>query len=123
MILEAFAAARATDSEGYSVDGLSTLAPKLPPDLLPEALAAARAIQYEQYRLKALIAVASQLSKMQTGKLLPLWQNILHSLSFQTRHDFLHDILPLASVICALGDRAAVAEVFRAIQGVRRWWP
>ncbi|WP_190644385.1 hypothetical protein [Oculatella sp. FACHB-28] len=60
---------------------------------------------------------------MQTGKLFPLWQNILHSLSFQSRRDFLPDILALNSVIYALGDRAAVAEVLIAIQDVGRWCP
>ncbi|WP_250126481.1 hypothetical protein [Chroococcidiopsis sp. CCMEE 29] len=120
---EALAAARDIDYEPVRADTLSVLAPKLPPKLLPEALATARDIRSESARAKALIALASHLSKMQTGELFPLWQNTLHLLSCQSRRDFLHELLALASVICALGDRAAVAEVVIAIQDVGQWWP
>jgi hypothetical protein len=150
---EALAAARAIEDERYRVIALSNLASKMPevlpealatartiqnereraialsnladllPSVLAEALATAKAIQSERERAKALIALAPKLSKMQTGELFPLWQNTLHSLSNQTRQDFLHDIPALATVICALGDPAAVAEVATAIQDVGRWWP
>ncbi len=91
--------------------------------MLPEALAAARAIQDQSNRADALSALADKLSKMQPGELFPLWQNTLHSLSLRTRSILLRDIAALAPVIYALGDRAAVAEVARAIQDVARWWP
>lgn len=63
------------------VDALRAIADKLP-ELLPEALAATKAIRCEIYHAKALIALASKLSKMQTGELFLFWQNTLHSLSF-----------------------------------------
>lgn len=122
VIPEALAATRAIQHRLARANALIDLVPKLPPELLPEALAAARDIGSESARTKALIALASKLSKMQTAELYPLWQTILRSLSSQTRRDFLHDLLALASVICALGDREAVAEVLSAIQDVRRWW-
>ena len=124
MLPQALAATNAIEDEHDRADVLNTLASKLPPELLPQALTIASAIQSEQgRRVQALIALASKQSKMQTGELFPFLQKTLHSLSFQTRRDFLHDIPALASVICALGDRAAVAEVARAIQDVGRWWP
>ncbi|MBD2102517.1 hypothetical protein [Leptolyngbya sp. FACHB-261] len=123
VIPEAFAATRAIQSDHARASALSALAPKLPPDLLPEALVTARGIRFERDRASALIALGSQMSKMQTGELLPLWQNTLHSLSFQPHRDFVPNLLALASVICALGGRAAVAEVVIALQDVGRWWP
>ncbi|WP_193200145.1 hypothetical protein [Nostoc sp. MG11] len=44
MLPETLAAARAIEDKRYRADALSALAPKLPPELLPEALATARAI-------------------------------------------------------------------------------
>ncbi|MBD1866101.1 hypothetical protein H6F95_02030 [Cyanobacteria bacterium FACHB-471] len=99
---EALVATKAIQYENDRLKALKILAPKLPPDLLPEALAIAMDIRFERdrgERASALIALASEMSKMQTGKLFPLWQKILHSLSFQSRRDFLPDILALNSVI------------------------
>jgi hypothetical protein len=121
--LEALAAARAIQDQRARATALSALVDKLPPEMLPEALAAARAIQDQRHRAKPLSALANKLSKIPPGKLFPLWQNTLHSLSQSTRSDLLQDIATLAPVICALGDRATVAEVASAIQDVGQWWP
>lgn len=123
VIPEAFAAAKNIQAERARVSALSALGPKLPPDLLPEAFAAVREIRFERDRTSALIALASQMAKMQTGELFLLWQNILYSLSLQSRRDFLHNLLALTAVTCALGDRAAVAAVVIAIEDGGRWWP
>ena len=52
---------REIQSEPYRAIALSSLADKLPPDLLPEALAAAREIQDESARADALSSLADKL--------------------------------------------------------------
>nr|WP_277883410.1 NB-ARC domain-containing protein [Nostoc flagelliforme] len=61
---KALAAAREIQDESSRADALSSLADKLPPDLLPEALAAARSIQSEEYRAKALSSLADKLPEL-----------------------------------------------------------
>ncbi len=55
---------RQMPDEGQRAEALEALAPRLPPDLLPEALAAAREIQNEFDRARALTALAERLPEV-----------------------------------------------------------
>ncbi|MCA1990590.1 MAG: CHAT domain-containing protein [Coleofasciculus sp. S288] len=118
----ALEAARAIQDESSRADALSALAPKLPESLLPIALEAARAIQDESYRADALRALASYLSQIPEAQLISLWQETLHLLSLRTRQSLLSDLAVLVPVIFALDGQETMAETFRAIQDVARWW-
>jgi hypothetical protein len=102
---------------------LTALAERLPPELLPEALAAAREIKDEWRRAEALTALAPRLAELPRPALYPLWDETLPRLARRTRRDLLMDLGALVPVIHALGGEAAIAETFRAIQDVARWWP
>jgi len=52
-----------------------------------------------------------------------IWAQVLKSLVVRPRPRFLWDVGALAPVIAALGGEEAIAETFRAIQDVGRWWP
>jgi len=123
---EALAAAREIQDEQYRAEALAGLAPHLPEELreqvLREALAAARAIEREWGWADALSALAPHLAEWPHDRLYPLWQETLPLLARRTRKDLLSDICALAPVIAKLGGPEAIAETFRAIQDVGRWW-
>jgi hypothetical protein len=52
-----------------------------------------------------------------------LWTETLPLLARRTRNDLLADLRALEPVVARLGGPEAVAETFRAIQDVGRWWP
>lgn len=120
---EALTRALGIESEEYRAGALAGLAPHLPDDLLPKALAAARAIEFQDYRMEALDGLAPCLAKLSRQHLYPLWQETLHLLAARTRSNLLLDLGALSPVIAALGGAQAMAETFRAIQDVGRWWP
>jgi len=61
---KALAAAKVIQNEEKRADALCSIAPLLPPELLPEALNAARAIQFEKYRASALNSLAAKLPEV-----------------------------------------------------------
>jgi hypothetical protein len=107
-------------SKAYLSEALASLAPRLP---LIDALAMAREIEGNEYRVDALAALAPRLAELERPALYPLWAESLPVLSGRTRQDLLTDLRALAPVIARLGGAEAVAETFRAIQDVGRWWP
>jgi hypothetical protein len=80
-------------------------------------------------RARALPALVPRLATLPRPGLSRLWleqqdgANLLRFLARCTRADLLADLRALAPVIAALGGEEAVAETFRAIQDVGRWWP
>jgi hypothetical protein len=70
----------------------------------------------------ALDGLASYLPHQLRGRLLELWQGILHDLATRQRKDVLTH-LSLSSVTTAIGGVVATAELARAIRDVGRWWP
>ena len=52
-----------------------------------------------------------------------IWQEVLHSLSVDTRQVFYLNLQALAPVIFALGGSEAVTETSLAVQDVGHWWP
>jgi hypothetical protein len=64
-----------------------------------------------------------RLAKRERPALYPLWAETLPVLVSRTRRNLLSDLRALAPVIAKLGGAEAVAETFRAIQDVGRWWP
>ncbi|GAB4560602.1 MAG: hypothetical protein Kow0047_07340 [Anaerolineae bacterium] len=121
---EALAAAQAIEWESARAEALASLAPRLAELGHPrEALAAAQAISDEDARARALTSLAPRLAEEDRGWLYPLWQETLHVLASRTRKDLLADLRALEPVIHRLGGPEAVAETFRAIQDVGRWWP
>ncbi len=120
---EALAAAQAIGDEHWRAGALAGLAPHLPQELLEEALAAARSIGNEYDRARALAALAPHLAALPRPILYPLWAETLPTLARRTRRDLLFDLRALEEVVYALGGEAAIAETFRAIQDVGRWWP
>jgi hypothetical protein len=120
---EALTRALGIESEKYRAVALAGLALHLPNDLLPKALAAARVIEYQDYRMEAMDGLAPRLAQLPCQYLYPLWQETLHLLAARTRKNLLLDLGALSPAIAALGGAEAVAETFRAIQDVGRWWP
>ena len=121
---EALETARAIGYEGDRSQALATLAPRLVELGHPaEALEAARAIRDEGDRSQALAALAPQLAELTPATLSPLWSRTLRLLATGTREGLLGDLCVLVPVLAALGGAEAVAETFRAIQDVGRWWP
>ena len=128
-LVEALAAARSIGEEGSRAEALVGLAPHLPADLLAEALAAAQELPEQEPfgignpRARALARLAPRLAALGRPTLYPLWADTLPILAGRTRKDLLLDLRALEPVIAALGGAEAVAETFRAIQDVGRWWP
>ncbi len=122
ILLEALDAAKDAESDQLRAKALAALAPRLPEGLLSEALVAARNIRKVWYRARALSALAPRLAEIPAERLYPLWAETLPILARRTRRDLLADLRALAPVIHALGGQEAVAETFRAIQDVGRWW-
>ncbi len=125
-LTEALKAARSLPEKGRlgspRSEALGALAPHLPPGLLSEALEVTLGIRDARYRAEALSALAPRLAKMPAERLYPLWAETLPILARRTRPQLLADLRALAPVIHALGGQEAVAETFRAIQDVGRWW-
>jgi len=130
--IQALTLARGKPGESERAEALAALAPVLAqrqPALLGEALAAAQAIKDERRRAQALSALAPHLAALPRETLAALWleeregANLLHALARRARGHLLSDLRALAPVIAALGGEEAVAETFRAIQDVGRWWP
>ena len=120
---EALSAAREIESEYERAKALLGLAPYLPEALLRETLTVAREIKSKGRRAEVLAGLASHLAQLPCQHLYPLWQETLPVLAARTRKDLLADLCALEPVIAALGGAQAVAETFRAIQDVGRWWP
>jgi hypothetical protein len=129
---EALAAARAIGDEEWRTKVLIRLALHLPEaeraEILSEALEAARALPESDWlgrspRVEALVRLALHLTQLPRQDLYPLWQETLPILAARTRKDLLADLCALEPVIATLGGVEAVAETFRAIRDVGRWWP
>ena len=106
-----------------NTQALSSLADKLPPELLPDALAAPREIQDDRHRANALSSLADKLSQIRKTQLFDHWKETLHISSLRTRPKLLSDIKALTLVIFSLGGEQAVKDTASAIQDVSRWWP
>jgi uncharacterized protein YeeX (DUF496 family) len=102
---------------------LAILSARLPSNLLPKALVLAREIENKDARAQALAALASRLAKLPRRDLYPLWDETLRHLARRTCDDLITDLKALEPIIRALGGEEAIAETFRAIRGVARWWP
>ena len=113
---------------------LHSLAGNLPPELVEElvrsgmwqprqALTYVRQMPDGWHRAKALAGLASRLAALPRPALYPLWDETLQVLARRTRVDLLADLRALEPIIVTLGGVKAVAETFRAIQDVGRWWP
>jgi len=120
LLKEAFEAALAIQaSRKKRTEALTRLAPYLPTGMLAEA----RAIRDVDERTIILAGLAPRLAALPTVTLYSMWPDTLHVLATRTRQDLLADIHALSPVIARLGGQEAVAETFRAIQDVGRWWP
>src|SRR5262249_42620928 len=127
LLTQALETARAMEYESSRSVALAVLAPHLQESLwsevLVQTLEAATAIQDEYSRSLALAALAPRLGTSEVSCLLPLWEQTLPILASRTRKDLLADLCSLLPIIVRLGGAQAVAETFRAIQDVGRWWP
>jgi hypothetical protein len=91
---------------------------------LQEALTLAQTVRGEGRLVAALmLLVPAYFAQLPSATLYPLWRKALPHLAAGTRQDLLANISTSAPVIIALGGPQAVAETFRAIQDVGRWWP
>jgi len=124
---QALDAAREIEWESARAESLTAPTLHLPPDLeeqaLRQALVDVREIGNEYVRTQALADLAPRLAELPRPTLYPLWDETLPLLARQTRRRLLADLRALVPVIHALGGEAAIAETFRALQDVARWWP
>lgn len=126
---DALAAVRESNWEWTRASAVIELAPYLTQDLLFEALEMAMAIEWSFDREKTLTALAPHLAALPKSTLTRAWSELWngdifpHSLTRNTRKDLLEELFALAPVIYKIGGEEAIAETFRAIQDVGRWWP
>jgi hypothetical protein len=93
---------------------------------LREALRGAGELEIERSRAEVLARLAPYLAQWANRDSLAAcaaWQETLPILARRTRPDLLSDLRALSSLIAALGGEEAIAETFRAVQDVGRWWP
>jgi hypothetical protein len=88
-----------------------------------EALKMTWKFPFNDDRVDVLGELTLYLTQLPRDTLYSLWGDMLHTLSSETRPNFLADLRALGPVIFALGDEKALTETFRAIQDVGRWWP
>ena len=104
---------------------LVELAPNLPRAYLDEALAAAWQIESPTARLYALLSLLLRKSQFPAdGALYPLWRDLLHMLSAETRRDFLSYVpalLPLMVTLCESDQ--IIKDAVHSLQLVGRFWP
>jgi hypothetical protein len=123
---EALATIRAVEDESDRVEALAELTNHLPEPFSQQALEDALETTHQ---IKDRSDVAGALMKLAPhiqvcrDRFYPIWCETLHHLAYRTRKDLLFDIRNLAPAIHGLGDEEAIAETFRAIQDVGRWWP
>jgi hypothetical protein len=127
---EAMAAASEIKNEYTRARVLAGLVPHLPELLkgkaLREAMAAASEIKNEDARARAFAGLVSYLiewAEQEPTAAYGVWKDTLHTLARRTCLDLLSDFDALSSWIFALGGKEAIAETFRAIRDVGRWWP
>lgn len=131
---EVLAAARETGDEQRQALALTGLAPHLPPEqreeALVEALAAAHTIGDERKHAAALAGLTTHLAawaQAQPERTYPAACATLRALAVRPRLAFLQDLRALRPFFLVLlpesAQPQAVAETFRAIQDVGRWWP
>jgi hypothetical protein len=97
--------------------------------VLAEALEEVRAISEWFSRAEVLSVLSPHLSTLPRPALVRLWLSaqdgvsLLRFLSHTSRKGLLAGLRALVSVIAALGGEGVIAETYRAIQDVGRWWP
>jgi len=130
LLREAMAAAWETQDEYSRAKALAALISHLPEveqiEAMREVLATVWEIREERERGKVLVALASRMAawaQQDKAALYALWRETLPVLATHTRGDLLSDLHALIPAIYALGGEEAIAETFRAIQDVGRWWP
>lgn len=117
----ALGVARGIAEEWYRADALATLAPRLPPALLPEALEAARAIADERHRARALAALAPYLSTIPHHQ--QLWWETLPILATRGRAALLSDLAALTPWLEKLATLDELDDIAQSIIDVSRCWP
>jgi hypothetical protein len=124
---EALRAVREIEDEAARTLQLASLIPYLPEslklDTLREALAMARDLADDPSRVRVLDRLAPHLAQLPEDELYPLWAETLPVLASRPRPKLFGSLRAMAPVMNALGGEEAVAETFRAIQEVGRWWP
>ncbi len=122
-IAKVLAMVRTINYEGWRADALVALALHLRGDMLEEALALVCDFEFDGWRAEALTGLVPRLAELSPSDLTSLWQEMLPLLVRRTRRGLLSDLRTLLPILVALGGVDAVAETFRAIQDVGRWWP
>jgi len=126
---EALAAAREIEDGHWRARALEGLASHLADPRRRRALVTARELPEQDLfgspRIESLSALAPRLAEWTRRDEIAyaVLGETLHSLAQRTRKDLLDDLRDLPPRIAALGGVEAVAETFRAVQDVGRWWP
>jgi hypothetical protein len=80
-------------------------------------------VMTEDIGVDVLAELVSHLTQFPPTKLYLLWCGSLRALATRNRQDLLSSLGSFAPVLEVLGGKEAIAETFRAIQDVGRWWP
>ena len=105
--------------EKHRMETLVKLVPYLAKEMPREALTIVCAFPADE----ALTAFAESLLQIPRDQSLQLWSEMLHGLATHSRETLLASLRSLAPLVATLGGPEAIAETFRAIQDVGRWWP
>jgi hypothetical protein len=104
-------------------DSSSQLPESMREQKLWEALAITRVLCDQDDRAEVLAELGPCLGKFSPTTCYDLWRETIHVSACGARMDLLSDLGVLEPVIFALGGEKAIAETFRDIQDVGRWWP
>ena len=123
LMAKALEVARSLQNEASRAEALWGLTRYLPESLMAEALEAARSIQDEKHRDSALSGLLPQLKTLETD--IALWHEVLHTLAYQDRKQFVAHIPKLSPAILSLsgGDQQALKKMVQAMIDVCRQWP
>jgi hypothetical protein len=115
--------ARECRSAEEKAELLVRLSPHLPGSWSDHVFESIRAVQDARKRVGLLVELMSKPRVSDSREFYSVWYETLQILAARTRQDLLIDIQALGPVIAKLGGEEAIAETFRAIQDVGRWWP
>jgi hypothetical protein len=115
--------AQSQDADEWMAEARSSLAGGQMQEALASAVHAEPVVGNRRAELLAEIASAwkaTGFAELEGGR--DVWRKTLHALARHRRPEFLNDLAALAPLIVQVGGTAALAETFRAIRDVARWW-
>jgi hypothetical protein len=123
LLHEAMAIVREIVGDEAKTTALTSIVLHLPASLLSDALGYVLNFRDAEGRTEACAHLSRRSVQVPDSDWTTFWSRYLRSLAAQSRQEALASLGTLSPLIANLGSVAAIAETFRAIQDVGRWWP